>query len=298
MRVWIRLVRMLLSCRKMPLDPATGTLIAEGVSTGINAITRGGPRRQYKWNKRAARDSMAMQREQSLWLMEQNKKLQAEQREYDSPSAVMARYKAAGLNPHLIYGGGSASGGGAFPFSAQPTSNQVAAPDASFPDVAPSYMEAARTASSIELQRQKTSESIQSEALKNAQTRIAEMNPMLNKDVAAAVVSSMEAVATAKANEARAWWNLRERTSDGLYERYRLGDKKIEAEVEAMSQRLGLNTADLDLKNKVLESKEFENAMLEIQKKFLVDGDLSPDHIFKAVMLILSKMIAPNMFKK
>lgn len=273
------------------MDPVTGSIVAEGVSQGINAITRGGPRRQYKWNKRAARDSMAMQREQSLWLMEQNKKLQAEQREYDSPSAVMARYKAAGLNPHLIYGGGSASGGGAFPFSAQPTSNQVAAPDASLPDLAPSYMEAARTASSIQLQQQKTKESIQSEALKNAQTRLAEANPMLNPDVAPSLVGAMKAVADAKANEARAWWNVRERTGEkGEFERYTLGEKKIVSLVESMSQRLGLNTADLDIKNKVLESKEFENAILEVQKRFLTDGDISPQHVFQFVMLLLSKM--------
>ena len=47
------------------------------------------------------------------WTNRQNKKNWEKQNEYNAPEAQMARYRAAGLNPNLIYSSGSASAGNA-----------------------------------------------------------------------------------------------------------------------------------------------------------------------------------------
>jgi len=75
----------------------------------FNAITSGGPRRQFKWNMRAAYKQNEMNLENQRNTLATNLRLQKEQRMYDSPEEQMRRYKEAGLNPHLIYGGGSGS---------------------------------------------------------------------------------------------------------------------------------------------------------------------------------------------
>lgn len=260
------------------------------VSSGISAITQGGPRRQYKWNKKAAEWNQVTNRANQEWLLEQNQRLQEEQRIYDSPASQMARYKAAGLNPHLIYGSGGGSAGGAFPIDAgsMPAAN-VQPPDASWPDIAGGYLRAGQTVAQTELTQAKTSESYANQALKSVLIDIAKTNPMLSPKVASAVADSMMEVARLKGAESqymRTSWMDRDRDhSERIYV------AKIRSEVEAMSQRLGLNTSDLQIKNKILESKDFENAIKEISVNWLKDGEMSPEHIRQGLMLILSKML-------
>lgn len=274
------------------IDPVTGSIIVQGIAAAGQAITRGGPRRQYKWNKRAANDANQMNRDNALWTLEQNKRLQNEQRVYDSPAAQMARYKEAGLNPHLIYGNGS-SAGSAFPItSAGVAPSRLDAPSASYPDVTGSFLQAGQTLAQTQLTQQKEVESEQRSALLEIQTDIAKTNPMLDPSVYKSLTESMKALAEAKASEAKTTWMLREKTGEtGTFERYTLGEKKIESEIEALSQKLGLNTADLKIKNQILESKEFANAILKIQKEWLEDGTLTSQHVWQGLMLLMTKMI-------
>lgn len=246
-------------------------------SAGVSAIAQGGPRRQYKWNKRAAQDTYEM-----------NRKIQQEQRIYDSPKAAMGRFLEAGLNPNMIYGSGSAGSGGAFPFS-----YHVAPPSAQYPDVAQSYLQAGQTMAQTGYLGARTSESNVSQALKQVQIDIARTNPMLNPDVAARVAEQLESTALLKAREAqymKSHW-YEDTTPEGMARSRRLYVVKIESEVEAMVQKLGLNTEDLAIKNQILESKEFENMMKEVQAKWLQDADISPEHIRQGLMLILGKMV-------
>lgn len=77
-----------------PGQAATITAGAQIASSGINAMAQSNlNKKTQKWNEKI----MAQQRQQSLsdWTM---------QNEYNSPQAQMARLKAAGLNPNLIYG--------------------------------------------------------------------------------------------------------------------------------------------------------------------------------------------------
>lgn len=75
-------------------NSAAWAAAAQTANTAANVIaTSNVNRKTQKWNEKV----MAQQREWALadWNM---------QNEYNSPEAQMARYRAAGLNPHLIYG--------------------------------------------------------------------------------------------------------------------------------------------------------------------------------------------------
>lgn len=92
---------------------------ADIVSTALNGIFQGSANRA---ERRFARQMYGQQREDAL--SDWNR-----QNAYDAPSAQMQRFKDAGLNPLLIYGGGSASAGNASPVrSSSPGSYSPKAP--------------------------------------------------------------------------------------------------------------------------------------------------------------------------
>lgn len=271
----------------MTIDPVTGQIVGGFLAAGIDAVTRGGPRRQYKWNKKAANDSNQMNRDNAIWALEQNRRIQQEQRVYDSPEAQMARYKSAGLNPHLIYGSGNSSAGGAFPISTQGIApSRIDAPNAAYPDIAGKFLSASQTIAQTELAQARTAESEANTALREIQIDIAKTNPMLSPGVASWVATSMMETARLKSIESRTWLS----GSHGGTEPLNVS-KRVNAELEAIIQKVGLNTTDLAIKNRILESKEFENVVKEIQASWLKDGSVSPEHIRQGMMLLLSKML-------
>lgn len=260
--------------------------IIPGIAPIVQGITQGGPRRQYKWNRRAMFDANALNVQNQERVLQQNLRIQQEQREYDSAAAQMARYKAAGLNPHLIYGSGGGAGG-AFPVEAGnlPGAN-LQPPSARWPDVASSFLSAGQTLANTELAQARQGEVEMNTALKEIQIDIAKTNPMLSPGVASWVATSMMETARLKALESRSWLG----GTHGHTQPMNI-TKKVNMEIESMSQKLGLNTLDLSIKNKIFESKEFENAIKQIQVEWLKDGQMSPEHIRQGLMLILSKMM-------
>lgn len=81
----------------MPIAPAVGAaLITAGSQFGNMAAQGSMNRKSRKWQEKM----YARQRADALadWNM---------QNEYNSPAAQMARFKEAGLNPHLVYGQGA-----------------------------------------------------------------------------------------------------------------------------------------------------------------------------------------------
>lgn len=265
------------------------TIGVPSIPAVIGAITRGGPRRQFKWNKRLAETQNQMNRANAEWTLEQQRRIQEEQRAYDSPASQMQRFIEAGLNPHMIYGSGSGSAGQAFPMSAPslPGAN-MGQVDASFPDVAGSFMQASQVMASMQLTQARTELVQMQEQALEVQKEIAQANPMLNPNVAKAVSEMMMQSAMLKAKESsymRTSWTVEDGTASRLYV------AKIRADVEGAMQKIGLNTADLAIKNKILESKEFENIVKELNAKWLKDADFTPEHIRQGFMLILQRMM-------
>lgn len=84
------------------MDPLTGGLIAGSIATSAGqSVAAGiGNKKRIEAAERAA--TVANQRNIENW---------NRQNQYNDPSAAMARLKAAGLNPNMVYGTGSATGG-------------------------------------------------------------------------------------------------------------------------------------------------------------------------------------------
>lgn len=83
--------------KAMPLDPATAAAITSTIDNASSIIaTQNINKRTRKWNE----EQYNKQRQHALmdWEM---------QNAYNSPQQQMERLKAAGLNPHLVYGNGA-----------------------------------------------------------------------------------------------------------------------------------------------------------------------------------------------
>lgn len=267
-------------------------IAAQGLISGASAVTKGGPKRQYKYNKKLAEDQNKMNRENSEWILQQNQRLLDEQRSYDSPAAMMQRYKDAGLNPHLIYDKG-ANSSAPIQVGNIPGVN-MGQVDASYPDVAQGFLQAGQTMANTGLLNQRIDESAMNTQAKAVQVEIAKTNPMLDPMVSNWVSQSMQEGARVAAQKA-AFEIPRGVDEKDLYgtpygRRYLAGVEKITKDIEKINSELGLNTQDAAIKNKILQSKEYENAVKKAQAEWMSDAELTPEHWRQALMMLLGKM--------
>lgn len=111
------------------MDPMTGYMIAQGTSTGMDFFDKGAGFFAPGWAGRrdVRREKARINQEKRLWDYQFDRTTA-----YNSPSAQMARLKAAGLNPNLVFGhggavSGNASGGGlSLPSSGRPPAARMA----------------------------------------------------------------------------------------------------------------------------------------------------------------------------
>lgn len=220
-----------------------------------------------------------------------------EQQAYNSPKEQMQRFSDAGLNPALIYGQGS-SGNQSAPLSFP----EIKAPDiqGTFSKIGQQPYEVLH-AKLLQAQTQnveaKTIESTAKSGLYEIQTQIAKNNPMLNEAAVKAMCDSFVSTATIKANEAqlstqKTKWMLGRTTvsGDGYYSNSVNGIAMLQKQLEFMEQKFNLNEKDQKIKGEILESKEFQNAILEVQKRFMTDGDVTPQHIISFIQLLLMRL--------
>lgn len=262
---------------------AAGTDLAGTIMQGRN------PRRQFKYNKKLATYQNKLNRRNQEWALEQNRRLLEEQRVYDSPAEQMARYKAGGLNPHLIYGG---AGGGSSPIQVGAPNTNVGGVDASYPTGNPAgaFIESSQALAQTGLTEAKTLESAVKSELMGIQRAIAATNPMLDPSVYQRTIDVLMSTGELKLKE-QSYLMQSTMKGNNVGEGNPRYQQKINAEVEAMAQRLGLNTEDLNIKNQILKSKEYENALKDIQLKWMQDGEVTPQHIFQGLMLLLTKFM-------
>lgn len=259
--------------------------LISSANTLANAVVQATEaKRQYKWNKKAAADANVMNRENQQWLLQQQKDIQREQRDYDSARSQMQRYIEAGLNPHLIYGSGS-SAGQAFPMNApgMPSVN-IQSPNVYAGNPVRDFIAASQAQANVGLTDAKTGESLMRKQLTQVQEEIARTNPMLRPEVAASVADSMNQVAMLKADLAY----FQNEVPDGAQQTR--GRQKVIADLDSLYSRLKLNTSDLKIRNEILQSKEFMNDLARIQRDWMKNGDITPEHIRQAVMMVFSWM--------
>jgi len=227
-----------------------------------------------------------------------NKEFLDYQNAYNTPAAQMQRFKDAGLNPALIYGQGS---------SGNQSSPQQAA-NYDIPDWAGIMGQAMSNLNQTLLQqsqRQAIDANIINVTAKTATEKLKQQvmaaNPLLNTAGFNAVIASLEATAESKQADAsmmsqKAKWSktVLHGGADSLLksgEGTALGMRKLDYELANLMKRFDLNTQDSQIKNQVLESKEFQNAILEVQKKWLTDADVTPQHIYQFIQMLLMKIL-------
>lgn len=204
-----------------------------------------------------------------------NMRLAQYQNEYNSPVNQMKRFAEAGLNPNLVYSQGNA--GNMSPIT--PTNWQGA-----FGNPGSEFVQSELQQTQADVGQQKIDESKTKQAVMEAQKKVLEANPYLSPEYLNAMVTSMVANAKMKENEAKFYLN---QGQDGQ----NLGFVKLQRELDALGQRLNLNTADQKMKAEILKSQEFQNALREIQVKWMKDGDITPQHMLNGIMLLLSKLM-------
>lgn len=218
---------------------------------------------------------------------EMNQELLQQQLRYNDPASQMRRYKAAGLNPHLIYGQGSPG-------------NQQA--PLSYPDVRPADFQRPRldlsqllpvinqsrlVESQVSANNAATRQRYSVASLNDLQAQVIARNPLLDDGAYRAIIDGLISTATIKGEQSKqeSIKTFVSESSAGLIV------SKLFHEVQVLEQRFKLGQADQKIKAEILKSQEFKNAILEVQKKFMTDAEITPQHILQFVQLLLMKIL-------
>lgn len=224
-----------------------------------------------------------------------NEELLEKQLEYNKPANQMLRYQEAGLNPNLVYGQGGPG-------------NQSA--PLSYPDTAPADMsigieraiplvnQTALAQSQVQATDAKTRQTYVMTEVNKLQKRVLERNPLLDDAGFKAILDSLKSTAEIKASDAavtgaKADWFTGEKSFnvDGVRMHGPAGVIKMETELKNLIQQFDLGQADQKLKAEVLKSKEFQNAILNVQARWMTDAEVTPQHIMQFLQLLLLKIL-------
>lgn len=223
-------------------------------------------------------------REMAQFQADANQQSLDKQLDYNTPANQMSRFQDAGLNPNLIYGQGNPGN----------QSEPLKYPDIGRVDYGGNiekamqgYNQTALTQSQVQATDARTRQTAVLTQLNKLQADVMAKNPLLNNDAYQAVIQGLISTAEIKASESGI------KLMDKFYAEAVRGTQadKVFREVELLEQRFKLGQLDSKIKAEVLISKEFQNAILEIQKKFMTDGEITPQHILQFVMLLLQKSL-------
>lgn len=252
-----------------------------GVASLVGGLLQ--QRKQNKENRRLAE-----------YQNQANKELLQEQLTYDKPINQMGRFQEAGLNPNLVYGQGSAGNQGS---------------PLSYPDIGrtnyqnlgealPLINQTAMVRSQTQALDAKTRQTYAMTELNKLQAQVLRKNPLLNDVGFKAIIDSLKSTAELKAADAgmktvtSEWFKGdKEFTIDGVRMHGPAGVLKLETELKTILQKYDLSTQDAAVKAEIIKSKAFQNDILEVQKRFMTDGDVTPQHILMFIQLLLMKLL-------
>lgn len=213
-----------------------------------------------------------------------NAELLDKQLAYNSPESQMKRYQDAGLNPHLVYGQGSPGNQNAplqYP-DIKPTDYQSL-----MSNVVPVFNQTRLADAQVQAQNASTMQRHAMTDLNRMQTEVLKKNPLLDNAGFKAIIDGLKATAALKESQGsgqKLQNFVTEATAGHVV-------NKIYHEVELLEQRFNLGKIDAKIKAEILTSKEFNNAILEVQKKFMTDGEVTPQHIVQFIQLLLMKAL-------
>lgn len=227
-----------------------------------------------------------------------NVQLQKEQNEYNSPKSQMMRFQDAKLNPNLIYGNGSASAGN--------QASPLTYPDRKPPDIQGLMSTMAlinqtrMTEAQVQATNAKTTHTYTLTQLAQVQKQVLAANPLLNATGLNAIIEALKSTAEIKASEStligqQAEWATGEKSFKDIQTGEEMhgpaGAVKMETELKLLMQKFKLSEQDEKVKAEIINSKEFANQLQEIQLKWMKDGDITPQHIYQFIQLLLMKML-------
>lgn len=221
----------------------------------------------------------------AMYQNQQNMEMLKYQLDWDSPVNQMARFEEAGLNPNLMYGQGTPGNMG------QPLRYPEIRPadyQGALADIGTKFQQARLMSAQTELTKTKTDESTVKQDLMQAQRDVAKANPWLNSSYVSSVVLQLESAAKIKEQEMQ--FMTIGQIESGRFQG-QAGFVKMRYELEALAQKFDLMEKDKQIKAKIFESKEFQNALQEIQLKWMKDKEITPQHIYMGIMLLLQKMM-------
>lgn len=222
--------------------------------------------------------------EMAKYQASQNMRMLRFQLRYDRPINQRKRMEEAGYNPNLFYGQGSPGNQGTplrFP------DVQTADWQGSLANIGTQIAQMKLMQSQTDLTNQKVNESGIKQDLMSAQRDLVKANPLMKEEYVNSLVTQLKA--TAQLKEQEAGFMLSKTHQDGIgWER---GFLKMQRQLDLLEQELGLKGADSSIKAQILNSKKLENALRQIQVDWMKDGDITPQHIYQGIMMILSKMM-------
>lgn len=235
----------------------------------------------------------AMQQAQNMqmaaWQNQKNLEFWRMNNDYNSPAAQRQRMEDAGFNPNLFYGQGSPGNASAPSAAGAPAGNYQG-----LSDIYAKALNSELLRSQIDLTRTKVDESGVKQDLMRAQRDLAKANPYMKEEYISAMVTQLASAARLKEQEANFMLEKVKDAGRPTLDRsseQSIGYIKMDKELQLMFQRFDLGTADAQIKAKVVESKEFQNALQELQVKWMKEGDITPQHIYQGIMLLLSRLM-------
>lgn len=213
-----------------------------------------------------------------------NQKYQDAQNAYNTPKLQMQRFGDAGLNPNLIYGQGN-PGNQSSPLQYP----EIGKTDyqSAIAQLTPQFNQSLMTQSQVQALDAKTTQTTVLTELNRLQTEVLKKNPLLDKDGFSAIIDSLKSTAAIKATETKMVASQLEVQQNSAQHQV----NKIFNEVELLEQRFKLAQADGPIKAQILRSMEFKNAILEIQKNFISEVGVTPQHIFQFIQMLLLKIL-------
>lgn len=251
--------------------PIPGWVVPAAIAVGQTVANMAGNWRARKINENYVRQSNA----------------------YNSPRSQMLRYQSAGLNPRLVYSQGN-PGNQSQPLSAPEGMGRIGS------DAVQSYNQSSLAQSQVAVQAARTDQTRALTEVNKLQAEVLRNNPLLHGALQPVVESLKQAAREKAANATHAeiavWMEQAKKDYystrayvDGVGESNLMGEK-LSREMQLLNSRFNLDQADMTLKRQVLESKEFQNAILEVEKNFMTDGDITPKNIVEFIKVLLMKL--------
>lgn len=204
-----------------------------------------------------------------------NKRAARAAAEYSTPAKQMGRFIEAGLNPNLIYG--------------QMTPNTYTPQAANFQDAiggAPArYTGSELQQSQTAVADQKVVESQQKTAVAKAQEALLKNNPFMREEYVNDLVSIMDQTAKQKEHDVGYWLSGSESGAETV------GQQRVFLDIQNLVGRNNLMGADAEIKAQIIKSEGFKKELLEVQRNWMKEKNITPQHVYQGLLLLLGKMM-------